>query len=324
MPLSRRSLLVASAGLALAPLARAQAPATFNPSRPVRLIVPFPPGGATDALARQIAENLGTRWNMTVLVENRPGANTMLGTEAVAHAAPDGQTLGLVTGSHVINPLLTSHMPYDTAHDLTGVMLLTRFHMALYAHPSFAPSTPKELMAAARVEPDGVAYAYATTQTYLAMELLNSMAGVRMRNVPYKGSAQAMTDLLGGHVPLLIDPLTASALDQARSGKLKLIGTMGAQHPEMAPDATLVNTAVPGFDFSGSFGLVTRAGTPPQTVRQVRDDIAAILQEPAMLSRIRDIGQEPIGSTPEQYQAYLVAETAKWKPIVAKTGAKLD
>jgi tripartite-type tricarboxylate transporter receptor subunit TctC len=331
MTISRRQLLAATAAGAsfapfapFAPLARAQAGESFKPARTVRLVVPFPAGGPTDALARQIAESAALRWKQTVIVDNRPGGNTVLGTEVVARSAPDGLTLGMVTGSHIINPLLMAKMPYDTSKDLTGVMLLTRFHMALYAHPSLPASTPEELVALAGREADQVAYAYATTQTFLAMELFNSMAGVRMRNIPYKGSAQAMTDLLGGHVQLLIDPLTQGALDQVKAGKLKLIGTMAAQHADMAPDAPLASRAVPGYDFSGAFGLVARGGTPPQTVRQIRDDIAAILQQPAIVARIRDIGQEAIGSTPEQYDAYIASETAKWRPVVVRTGVKLD
>lgn len=294
------------------------------PTRPVRLVVPFPPGGATDALARQMAERLSQQWKQPVVIENKPGANTTLGTDVVAKSAPDGHTLGIVTGSHVINPLLSSKLPYDTLHDLTGVMLLTRFHMALYAHPSFPANTPAEMMALARREPGTVAYAFATTQTYLGMELLNSMAGTRMRNVPYKGSAQALSDLLGGHVQLLVDPVLQSAVEHTRSGKLKLIGTLGAQPSPLTPHAPLMASAVPGYDFSGAFGLVARGGTPAPLVRRIRDDFAAVLALPEITARVRDIGQEPIASTPEEYNAYIEAEMKKWAPVVKATGARLD
>jgi tripartite-type tricarboxylate transporter receptor subunit TctC len=323
MQISRRQAM-AIAALALSPIVRAQPAATEPfPSKPVRLVVPFPPGGPTDALARQMGEALSARWRQPVVVENKPGGNTILGTEVIARSAPDGRTLGVVTGSHIINPLLSAKMPYDTLRDLTGVMLLTRFHMAVYAHPSFSASNPAELLALAR-EPDRVSYAYATTQTFLAMELLNSMAGTRMRNVPYKGSAQAFTDLLGGHVQLLVDPLTQGGIEHVRNGKLKLIGTMGAQRPEAAPDAPIIASAVPGYDFSGAFGLVVRGGTPSALVRQIRDDVAAVLAQPALVTRMRDIGQEPIVSTPDQYNTYIQSEMSKWRPIVVKTGAKID
>ncbi|CAN7770990.1 tripartite tricarboxylate transporter substrate binding protein [Pseudorhodoferax sp. LjRoot39] len=321
----RRLLLAAGACAALLPLRTIAQPApTPFPTRPVRLIVPFPPGGATDALARQMAEQLARQWKQPVVVENKPGANTMLGTEVVARSAPDGHTLGIVTGSHIMNPLLAAKMPYDTLKDLTGVMLLTRFHMALYAHPNFAANTPAELVALARREPGKTAYAYATTQTYLAMELFNTMADIRLQNVPYKGSAQAMTDLLGGHVPMLMDPITPAALEHVRSGKLKLIATMGAKPSELVPGAALAASVAPGYDFSGAFGLVVRGGTPEELVRRIRDDFAGVLQLPEVAARVREIGQEPIGSTPQAYDAYILAEMDKWRPVVKATGVKLD
>lgn len=312
-------LLAAGAGFTAVP-AFAQA----FPNKPVRLVVPFPPGGATDALARLMADKLAERWKQPVVIENKPGANTTLGTDVVAKSAPDGHVLGIVTGSHVINPLLSSKLPYDTAKDLTGVTLLTRFHMALYAHPSLAANTPAELLALAKKEPGKVAYASATTQSYLGMALLDAMAGTKMAYVPYKGSAQAATDLLGGHTLLMIDPVLASTLEHVKNGKLKLIGTMGAKPSELTPGVPVFASAVPGYDFSGVFGLVARGGTPPELVRRIRDDIVAVMALPDVAERVRTIGQEAVGSTPDEYNAYIVAETKKWEPVVKATGAKLD
>jgi tripartite-type tricarboxylate transporter receptor subunit TctC len=321
----RRNVLAATAlCAALLPLTAAIAQPAEFPSRAVRLVVPFPPGGATDALARQIAEKLSVQWKQPVLVENKPGANSMLGTDVVAKAPADGHTLGIVTGSHVINPLLTSKMPYDTLKDLTGVMLLTGFQLALYAHPSFPASTPAELVALAKKEPGKVAYASATTQTYLAMERLNAMAGTKMQYVPYKGSAQALTDLLGGHTQLMVDPVLQSTVDHAKNGKLKLIAVLGTQPSPLTPGVPLMSTAVPGYEFSGAFGLVARAGTPPALLRRIRDDFANVLKQPEVAARVRDIGQETIASTPEEYNAYILAEMKKWEPVVKSTGAKLD
>jgi tripartite-type tricarboxylate transporter receptor subunit TctC len=318
------AIALATLGLWATAPATAQAPAGEFPVKTVRLVVPFPPGGATDVLARNIAEKLAVQWKQPVVVENKPGGNTMLGTDVVAKAAPDGHVLGIVTGSHVINPLLTSKMPYDTAKDLTGVMLLTGFQMALYAHPSFPANTPAELVALAKKEAGKVSYASATTQSYLAMELLNQQAGIRMQYVPYKGSAQALTDLIGGHTQLMIDPVLQSTVEHAKTGKLKLIATLGNKPSPLTPGVPLISTAVPGYDFSGAFGLVTRAGTPPALVRRIRDDFAGVMRQPEIAARIRDIGQELIASTPEEYNAYIVAETRKWEPIVKSTGAKLD
>jgi len=311
------------AAVALGVVAATTAAQTF-PTKPVRLIVPFPPGGATDALARLMAEKLAERWKQPVVVENKPGANTTLGTDVVAKSAPDGHTLGIVTGSHIINPLLTNKLPYDTQKDLTGVMALTRFHMALYAHPSLPANTPQELMALAKKTPGKVAYASATTQSYLGMELLGMLAGTKLEYVPYKGSAQATTDLIGGHTQLMIDPVLGSTLEHVKSGKLKLIGTMGAKPAELTPGVPTFGAAVPGYDFSGVLGLVARGGTPAELVRRIRDDFVAVMKLPEVAERIRTIGQEPVASTPEEYNAYIQAETKKWEPVVKATGAKLD
>jgi tripartite-type tricarboxylate transporter receptor subunit TctC len=316
------AVLALSAGLLGAGPAAAQA--QNFPNHVVRLIVPFPPGGATDALARLMADKLAERWKQPVLVENKPGANTTLGTDVVAKSPPDGHTLGLVTGSHVINPLLTSKLPYDTLKDLTGVMLLTRFHMALYAHPSFPANNPAELIELARKEPGRISYGSATTQSYLGMDLLNSMAGTTMQYVAYKGSSQALTDLLGGHIPLMIDPVLQSTVDHAKQGKIKIIATMGAQPSELTPGVPIMATAVPGYEFSGAFGLVARGGTPPELIRRIRDDFAAVLRLPDVAERVKAIGQESVGSTPEEYNAYIQAEMKKWEPVVKSTGAKLN
>lgn len=294
------------------------------PSKPVRIVVPFPPGGATDALTRLIAEKLAVQWKQAVLVENRPGANTTLGTDLVAKAPPDGHVLGVVTGSHNINPLLTGKLPYDTLKDLTGVMQLTRFHMALYAHPTFPASTPAELIALARREPGQIAYAAATTQSYLGMELLSSLAGTRLRYIPYKGSAQAITDLVGGHVQLMIDPVLLGTLEHVKQGRIKLIATLGAQPADLTPGVPVMASVVPGYDFSAAFGLVTRAGTAPELVRRIRDDIARVMALPDVAERVRAIGQEAVASTPEAYNAYIRAEMDKWAPVVKATGATLD
>lgn len=320
-----QALAVAAAAIASLAAVPAHAQATPQPQFPtqqVRLIVPFPPGGSTDALARLVGEKLSQRWKQAVIVENKPGANTMLGTDVVAKSAPDGHTLGIVTGSHIINPLLaTTKMPYDTQKDLTGVMLLTGFQMGVWAHPSLPASMPAELLAlAAREKLD---YAAATTQSYLGVELLNAMARIKLNYVPYKGSAQAVNDLLGGHVKLMIDPVTHTMLEHVKSGKVKLIGTLARRPSELTPQTPTFAEVVPGYDFAGAFGLVARAGTPPELLRFIRDEFAAVMKSPEVAERITTIGQEAILSTPEDYNAYIRNEGAKWAPVVKSTGATL-
>ncbi len=318
----QRLFAVAIAATSFAAAAPAWAQAF--PDRPVRLIVPFPPGGATDALARLMGDKLAERWKQPVLVENRPGANTALGTDVVAKSKPDGHVLGIVTGSHVTNPLLSSKLPYDTLKDLTGVMALTRFHMALYAHPSLPANTPAELIALAKRNPGKVAYASATTQSYLGMALLEMKTGVKMQYVPYKGSAQAINDLIGGHTLLMVDPVLQSTLEHVKSGKLKLIGTLGATPAELTPGVPLFSSVAPGYDFSGVFGLVARSGTPPALVSRIREDFAAVMKLPEVAERIQSIGQEPLATGPDEYNAYIRNEMKKWEPVVQATGARLE
>lgn len=316
-----KTLAITTLSLCAAAAAPAFAQAVKYPTQQVRIVVPFPPGGSTDALARLIGEKLSVRWKQTVIIENKPGANSMLGTDFVAKAPADGHTLGIVTGSHVINPLLTSKLPYDTQKDLTGVMLLTGFHMALWAHPSLPANTPAELLALAKKEK--VDYASATTQSYLGLELLNSMSGVKLNYVPYKGSSQAMNDLMGGHVKLMVDPVSQAMMEHVKNGKIKLIGLLGKRPTELAPGAASFATAVPGYDFSGAFGLVTRSGTPPEVIRFVREEFAAVMKMPEVAERIASIGQEALISTSEDYNAYIRSETQKWAPVVKSTGATL-
>jgi tripartite-type tricarboxylate transporter receptor subunit TctC len=245
------------------------------PTKTVRLVVPFPPGGATDALARLMAEKLSDKWKQPVIVENKPGANTAIG------------------------------------------------HMGIYAHPSVPANTPAELIELAKQKPP-LAYAAATTQSYLGMSLLNMMTKTSMEYVAYKGSAQAINDVLGGHIKLMIDPVLHSTLQHVQAGKLKLIGTLSTKPADLTPNTPAFGRLVSGYDFSGVFGLVARGGTPSALVRQIRNDFASVMQMPEVAERIRSIGQEAITSTPEEYNAYILDEMKKWAPVVQATGAKID
>ncbi|MCC6473861.1 MAG: tripartite tricarboxylate transporter substrate binding protein [Burkholderiales bacterium] len=305
-------------------MAPSPAAAQAFPSRAVRWIVPFPAGGATDPLARLIAERLAANWKQPVLVENRPGASTAIGTDLVAKSAPDGHVLGMVTFAHVINPLLGANLPYDTLRDLTGVMQMTQLHMALYARRDLEAGTPAELFALARRNPEKIQYGAATPAAYLVMELLNMMAGVKMEHIPYKGSGLALTDLVAGRLMLVIDPVLATTLQFVKEGRIKLIGTLGTRRAELTPDTPVVADAVPGFNFTTSFGLVAQGRTPPELVRRIRDDVARVLNLPEVRARIRELGQEPVASTAEEYNAFIRAEMKRWEPVVKATGAKMN
>ncbi len=317
---SVRSVLVAL----FCALAAMPAGAQSFPSKVVHWVVPFPAGGATDALARLMADRLAAKWKYPVIVDNRAGANTSIGTDAVAKSAPDGHVLGMVTVSHIINPLLGANLPYDTLKDLTGVTELTEFHMALYAHRAVPADTPAQLVTLARKEAGKLQYGSATTASYLGMELMNMMGGMKMEYIPYKGSAPALSDLLAGRLALMIDPVLDSTLQHVKEGKIKIIGTMGTRRAELTPDSPLMADAVPGFTFTGMFGLIARGGTPSELVLRIRDDVVAVMKLPEVGARIRQIGQEPVGSTPEEYNALIRAEMIRWEPVVKATGAKLE
>ena len=294
------------------------------PSKPVRWIVPFPPGGATDALARPIADRLSTRWNVPVVIENKPGANTAIGTDTVAKSAPDGHVLGMVTLSHIMNPLLGANLPYDTLKDLVGVTQMTELHMALYAPRDFPANTPAELVALAKKQSGKLQYGSATTASYLGMEMMNMMAGIKMEYIPYKGSAPAITDTMAGRLQLIIDPVLNSTLALVKDGRLKIIGTMGTRRAGLTPDTPLIGDAIPGFVFSSNFGLVIQGATAPDLLRRINDDIVTVIRLPEISARIRELGQEPSATSAEEYNAFIRNEMKRWEPVVKATGAKID
>lgn len=317
----RRSSLALGALFALCAIC---ASAQNFPSKTVRWIVPFPPGGATDALARPITDRLSALWRVPVVIENKPGANTAIGTDTVAKSAPDGHVLGMVTLSHIMNPLLGANLPYDTLKDLVGITQMTELHMALYASKDFPANTPAELVALAKKQPGKLQYGSATTAAYLGMELLNMMAGMKMEYIPYKGSAPAITDTMAGRLQLIIDPVLNSTLALAKDGRLKIIGTMGTRRSGLTPDAPLIGDAVPGFVFSSNFGLIAQGSTPPELARRLHNDIVSVIKLPEISARIRELGQEPYGSSVDEYNAYIRNEMKRWEPVVKATGAKID
>ena len=304
----------------------AQSHAQTFPVRQVRLIVPFPPGGPTDAFARVLANRLQEAWKQSVIVESKPGAGTVVGTDFVAKSAPDGHTLGMVTMAHVINPSLRPNLPYDTLRDLAGVTQLSVLHLLVAAHPSLEANTPAELIALAKKRPGRITYgtAGAGTSSHLGAELLNAMAGIQLVHIPYKGSAPAQNDLLGGRIDLIVDPIQPALTQYAKAGRIKNIGLMGAARTPLAPEIPVFAEVVPGFDAVGMFGLVTTGGTPRELVRRLQADIAAAIRSPDLHERMLQFGMDPVGSTPEQFDAFVRREIDKWAPVVKSTGATAD
>jgi tripartite-type tricarboxylate transporter receptor subunit TctC len=316
-----RALLAAACSLWLATPALAQS----WPTRPVKLIVPFPAGGATDIIARLVAQQLQELWGQSVIVDYKPGAGTVVGTDFVAKSPPDGYTLGMVITAHVINPSLRSSMPFDTLKDLSGVSMVAVSDILISAAPSLPANNLAEVIALARREPGKLTYATPGTGTamHLAGELLKSSAGIDVVHVPYKGGSPAYGDVVSGRVSLIFDPTFAS-LALVKGGKMKPIAVTGTVRNASLPDVPTVAETLPGYNVLSISGIVVPSATPRDLVKRISADIGRALQAPELKARMQEAGMSPSADTPEQFDAYIRAEIDKWGKVVRASGAKLD
>jgi tripartite-type tricarboxylate transporter receptor subunit TctC len=249
----------------------------------------------------------------------------MVGTQFVATAPPDGYTLGMAISAHMINPALQPKMPYDTLRDLAGVSQLALGHFGLFAHPSFAPSTLPELVAYVKKHPGQVSYATpgVGTGTHLAGEMLNHMAGLDMVHVPYKGSAPAQQDVIGGRVPLLFDVLFSS-MPFVKDGRMKVLALSSPRRAQSSPEIPLVAESVPGFSAMSIIGVIAPAGVPAELRRRIGADIARGVKSPELNERMVALGMEPVGSTADEYDALIRSEIDKWSAVVKRAGIRLE
>ncbi|HEX4885217.1 MAG TPA: tripartite tricarboxylate transporter substrate binding protein [Casimicrobiaceae bacterium] len=316
--------LVAAAALAIAAPAAAQA--TW-PSKPIRVVVPFPPGGTTDILARAAAQKMTEAWGQQVVVDNRPGAGGNIGAELVAKAPADGYTMLMGTvGTHAINASLYAKMPYDHVKDFVPVVLVAGVPNVLVVHPSVPAASVQELIAYGKANPGKLNFASSGSGTsiHLAGELFKVSTGVQMQHVPYKGSAPALADLLGGQVQLMFDNLP-SALPHIRAGKLRALAVTSATRAPALPDVpTVAEAGVPGFEASSWFGLLAPAGTPPDVVAKVNGELARWIATADAKEKLLAQGANAAGGTPEDFAKHIAAETAKWANVVKASGAKVD
>jgi tripartite-type tricarboxylate transporter receptor subunit TctC len=313
--------LLAAAACALLPLAAA-AQAPF-PAKPVTIIVPNAPGGAIDILARLLEKNLSETWKQPVIVQYKPGAGTVMGTDFVAKSPPDGHTIGLVITGHMINPSLRKNMPFDTVKDLSGVTLLATSPIVLTASAKLPANNVKELIALAKKEKLSYASPGSGSSMHLGAELLKTTAGIDILHTPYKGAGGAYPDVIAGRVDLLIDPLFSS-LPHIKSGGLKPIAIMSAKRSAIAPEIPTVAETLPGFTVDSVFGAVVPSATPREVVQKISADMNKVLQTPEVKQRMADIGLTPGGTTPEQFDAYIRAEIPKWAKVVKASGATAD
>ena len=324
----RSSMLAAIAALFVAFAALpAAAQGGAYPAKPIRLVVPFPAGGTTDILARAVAQKLSETWSQQVIVDNRPGAGGNIGSDLVAKAAPDGYTLLMGTvGTHAINPSLYAKMPYDHVKDFTPVILVAGVPNVLEVNPSLPVHSVQELIAYAKANPGKLNFASSGngTSIHLSGELFKSMTGVQMVHVPYKGSAPALADLIGGQVQLMFDNLPSS-LQFIKAGKLRALAVTSSARSSALPDLpTLAESGLPGFEASSWFGVLAPAHTPPAIVAKLNAAIGAWLATPEAKEKLSAQGAIPAGGPPEAFVKHIADETAKWAKVVKASGAHID
>ena len=323
-PFSRLALAATLAFAAIAPqIAIAQA----YPAKPVRLIVPYAPGGATDIISRAAAIELSRTLGQAVTVDNRPGAGGNLGSEMAARSAPDGYTMLMTASSlHGITPFLYSKLTYDPNKDLVPVIVLAQFSNVLVVNPTVKANSVKELIALARAQPGKLAYASsgAGSSIHMSGEMFNHMLGLDITHIPYKGSGPAVTDLIGGQVQIMFDNIPSS-IPHIRSGKLRALATTGAKRAAALPELpTLVEAGVPGYESGAWFGLAVPAGTPKEIIERLNAEGQKAARSPEFIKRMRDLGYEIVGGTPAQMAEMIQDEIKRWGPIVKASGAKVD
>jgi tripartite-type tricarboxylate transporter receptor subunit TctC len=312
--------------LALALALPLHAAAQAWPSKPVKLVVPYPPGGPTDIVARVVAERLQAQTGQPFVVDNRPGAGGNLGADAVAKAAPDGYTLLVATTAHAINKSLFKSLNYDVQRDFGPVSLLTQGPLVLVVHPDFPARSVSELIAMARAKPKSVSFASSGNgqSTHLAAELFASMAGAPMTHVPYKGSAPALNDLIAGQVPLMFDTML-SAMPHVKGGKLRALAITGEKRSAAAPDLpTIAESGLPGYQAYAWNGLLAPAGTPPAVLARLSEELKTALAQPAVQEKFAAQGFATAWTSPAEAAGFLKAEVEKWGRTVQQSGAKVE
>jgi len=301
--------------------------ASVYPAKPIRIVVPFAPGGATDILARATGQKLTEALGQPVVVDNRGGAGGNIGTDVVAKAAPDGYTLLMGgVGPNAINVTLYPKLPYDAINDFAAVTLVATVTNLLVVHPSVPARSVKELVAVARARPGKLTHASSSPGSagHLAGEMLKMMTGIEMVHVPYKGSGPALIDLMAGHVDLMFDNMPA-CLPHVTSGKLRAVAVSGGKRTSVLPNLpTIAESGLPGFDAGSWFGILVPAGTPREIISKLNAVIVKSLSAPEFKERLSSQGAEPVGSTPEQFTQHIRGEIAKWAKVIKTANVRAE
>jgi tripartite-type tricarboxylate transporter receptor subunit TctC len=303
-------------------LAHAIAAAQPYPSKPIRLLIPFAPGGGTDILARMIAQRLSENLAQAIVADNRPAVDGVVASETLARSAPDGYTLLLISSSHAINPAIGRKLPYDTIRDFAPITQTASQQLFLVVHPSLPVKSVKELIDYAKARPGMLNYGSSSNAVVLPMELFNSMAGIKTLHIPYKGSAPMLNDLLGGQINLAI-AAAVSALPHIKSGRLRALAIGDSKRSTVLPDLpTVAEAGVPGYQAVIWSGMLAPAKTPRAIIDRIHDEVVRIVLAPEFKERLVQLGADPVGSTPEQWGEFIKTEIDKWGKIAKLAGVK--
>jgi tripartite-type tricarboxylate transporter receptor subunit TctC len=317
------AVLIAALAIGQPSLASAQA----YPSRPVKFVVAYPPGGAADILARLIGQKLSERLGQPVVIDNKPGAGTAIGTDQVAKSAPDGYTILMGTvSSHAINPALNTNVGYNPVADFTPISLVASLPFVLVVNPAVPAKSVAELIALAKAQPGKLNFSSAGngTSNHLAGELFKSMTGVNIVHVPYRGSAPALADVVSGQITMMFD-LTLTSLPQIQAGSVRGLAITTPKRSPLAPNLpTVAESGVPGYEVDAWFGVFAPAKLPAPIVKRLNDDIVAIMKMPEMGQKLAAQGAAPLSSTPAAFAAYVKSEAAKWGKVVKDSGMTIN
>ena len=324
--LTRRAFNLSAAAIVAAPsLARAQSQSAW-PSKPIRIVVPYTPGGFTDQMARLVQPGLQARLGQPVVIDNKPGANSLIGVDAVAKAPPDGSTFGVVIAAYAANTTLYPKLPYDPAKDLAGVSLMGVSPLLAAVNNDAPFKTAKELIDYARANPGKVSFGSSGngSAAHLTTELWKALTGTYMVHVPYRGAVPALTDLLGGQIQLFFDAPTG-LINQGKAGKVRLIGVAGDKRLPALPEVpTFIEQGFAGFTGSTWAGMIAPSGTPRDIVKRMSEEVARIIQQSETRAKLDAMGTFAAGSTPEEFDAFIAAETRKWGEVIRRAGVKAE
>ena len=295
------------------------------PSRPVRWIVPFPPGGATDIIARIVAQKIGEAWGQPVVVENRAGAAGAIGSDAVAKSAPDGYAILMgTTSTHAVNPAINPKLPYNNLTDFTAVTLVATFPNVLVAHPSTAASL-KELIALLKANPGKYNFGSsgAGSSTHLTGELFKLMTQTDINHIPYKGTGPLLNDLMAGHVAFAFDQITG-VMSGVQAGKMRALGVASLERNAALPEVPAIAELLPGFEATAWVGIFAPARLPPDISNRIQLEVKKTLQLPEIAQRMRDLGATPVASPPDEFAEFVKRDTEKWRGLVASAKIKIE